>query len=273
MRVLLLLLVLIARPLRGADPYAPLGAMLPGRAHLFLSALAAPEAGADFDAQARVALGRLDARLQAAGLRREALVYVHAYVLGSADQTAWRERLHDYLPQAPAHVRDTILPALPLSGAKLLLECLAAFPESTDPTCGEPGPNSGVRTLVDAAAREAAGAVVAAAAHLHTVNDRTAFGASTAAQAAAIFGQLRITLADEKLTLTDVVQIRATLAPDEGTYDLPGWNKAFAHFFSDTVPAGRPAVTIITGKARQDDHRVAVDFVVAARNLPAAHTP
>jgi enamine deaminase RidA (YjgF/YER057c/UK114 family) len=270
LRIFAFLLALCAAA-RAADPYAPLAAMLPGRAHFFLEALAAPDAGPDLDAQSAAVLARLDRRLKSAGLARESLVYLHAYVIAPADAARWHERLLVFLPHPPHHTRETVVPALAPAGAVVLLECLAAYPADFHPTVGARGANPGLSTLRDDG--QLAGLVVQTETRLNTVNNRTAFGDTTAAQAAAIFGQLRVELNDRKLTLADVAQLRVTLAPDGRAPDLAGWGKAFARYFRDATPSHQPALTLLLGPARADDYFLAVDCVVAARNAQPRAQP
>ena len=282
--LLAVLLLACAAVLRAADPNAPLFAMLPHRAHYFSGGTAA--AGADaapLAAQSRAALARLDAQLAAAGLTRASLVYLHAFIAAEhADmdsaRAVWRAEFAREFPHPPTDYRVSTVPALPRPGLRVMLEFIAAYPHDTVPAAGTPTTNPALRLLAAPGPPRTDGISVRAGTYLREVSDAFALGSTTAAQAAAVLERLRSQLADENLSLADIVQIRVTLLRDrerDNAFDFAGWEKTCAQYFGTAANPHRPPWTVLTSELLPVDALVSLDFVIASRTAarPTGKSP
>lgn len=87
----------------------------------------------------------------------------------------------------------------------------------------------------------------------------------TYAQARAVLAQLRADLDAVGLSLRDVVNVRCYLtAPEGGTHDFDGWNRAFKEYFGNWHNPHKPARTTVgISRLFNPEYRLEVEFVVA----------
>lgn len=253
----------------------------------FTSGLTAGKDGGEtMKAQALTTLAKLKANIATAGFSLSDVVFARAYLAPGVDgaidyagwDAAWTETFGTAtLPHKPA--RTTIgVPALGGPTTLIEIEYVCAAPASDKlfpsaaTTLASANPNLKVYGTKEA--RIAAGVGIVGGAAMYWSAGTTPGkdgGADTKTQALTILKKLKTNLDAAGLSFSDIVFLRALLAPDKakgGKADSEGWNEAYNQFFNTPENPHKPARASIPVASFGGDMLIEIEVIAAYPGKP-----
>jgi len=235
---------------------------------------AGKDAPATVKGQALVTLGKLKEKLATAGLALNDVAFVRAYLApgtdGKVDFAGWNEAWTEFFSPVAPHLpaRTTVgVPQLGRPGTLVEIEFVCAPSTAPDLFAGSeklglPVTNPALKPYGTKEGRIYDGmGIKPDAAYYWTAGttppvlkpdapkDSPEYYGDMKTQSTGILTRLKDNLANVGLTFSDVIFLRAFVAPDAlhgGKFDLENWNAAYSEFFNTAANPHKPARTTVT---------------------------